>query len=352
MDTHAEDALEFEQTPCPLCGEDCWKPVVTGRDNLFDLPGEFHLVRCTKCRHAYLNPRPTLETIGLCYPAEYGPYRDDRHSEIEQKEPGSTTDAIGTPWYLTAWARRIPGLRRLYYWLADSKSQIIPHVDSVPKRALEIGCAHGRFLSQLRDEGWEATGVEPADAPAQLAAKRGFPVHVGTLESATFSDNSFDAVFAWQVIEHLHDPMSTLGEICHVLKPRGWLAFAVPNFGCWERRFFGQSWHALELPRHLQHFTPRTLRWMLNEQGFEVVRIVHQRNLLNVTGSIGIVLNRWFPVSRPGERLIRFTEQPTMWRQLAMAPLAKFLALIHQGGKLPVIARRREHPLSTTKPLP
>jgi len=328
--------ITWEHTTCPLCGFGEASPVLKGRDNLYGLPGEFQLVRCRECRHVYMNPRPTPDTIGLCYPAVYGPHQGSGRSEAED---ALVEETARPPWYLSPWARRVPGLRALYYWLADGRSEYIPAVDRSPKRALEIGCATGKFLLQLRDEGWEAAGVELAEVPAREAARQGFDVHVGTLESAAFPDGLFDAVFAWHVVEHLQEPKQTLREIRRILKPRGWLAFSVPNFACWERRLFGSCWHALELPRHLQHYTPRTLRRMLKESGFESVRIVHQRNLLNLVGSVGIALQRRFPGGTLGQSCINFTEQPTMWRQLALAPLAKFLAFVRQGGRLTVIAR-------------
>lgn len=338
MNAELGRSIEYEEVPCPLCGSADESPLLSGRDNLYGVPGEFRLVRCRQCRHVYLNPRPTSATIGLCYPPAYGPHQCDEEREDENKTAESDS---GSPWYLSSWVRRIPGLRSLYYWLADSKSEYIPQVDNSRKRALEIGCATGSFLMRLREEGWDATGVELAEAPAGEAARRGFDVHIGTLESAAFADASFDAVFAWQVVEHLPDPKQTLREIHRVLKPRGWFAFSVPNFACWERWVFGRCWHTLELPRHLHQFTPRTLRMMLSETGFDSVKIIHQRNVLNIILSLGIVLRRRFPDSTLGQRLIDFTDQPTMWWQLILAPLAKLLAVLRQGGRLTVIARSK-----------
>jgi hypothetical protein len=81
---------------------------------------------------------------------------------------------------------------------------------------------------------------------------------------------------------------------------------------------------------------------MLGESGFESVKIIHQRNLLNVVGSLGIALRRRFPRGTLGQRLIDFTDQPTMWWQLGLAPLAKLLAAVRQAGRLTVISRRHE----------
>lgn len=124
---------------------------------------------------------------------------------------------------------------------------------------------------------WNCVGIEPAAEVARRAIEHGFEVRVGSLEETvtadphTFAPNSFEAVFAWMVIEHLHDPVATLRLTRELLKPGGTLSFSVPNFGCWERRAFGQFWYALQLPTHLQHFTTAALRRLLESSGFEAL---------------------------------------------------------------------------------
>ena len=87
-----------------------------------------------------------------------------------------------------------------------------------------MGCGSGRFLERLQESGWEVEGVEPANVPAQRCRDRGLNVHLGHFESLKLDDESFDAVFAWMVIEHLHDPAAALREIHRLLKPDGTVA--------------------------------------------------------------------------------------------------------------------------------
>lgn len=336
-------AVCWETADCPLCGapDATAKPCLHGPDRLFEVPGTFQLVRCGCCGHVYVNPRPTPASIGIFYPEHYGPHHllEPDPTPDNKNDTGRTKER--SPWYLSPLARMIPGLRSLYYWLKDSRSEIIPPSGPAAGNALELGCADGRFLERLRTLGWNAQGIEPAEKPAQLARNRGFDVHQGTLESNLFPANHFDAVFAWMVIEHVHEPRQVLQEVCRILKDSGSLVFSVPNFACWERRFFRTYWYALGLPIHLQQFTPRTLRTLLHECGFDHVQIIHQRNLLNVVGSLGLWIRTVFPRLSLGSKLVHFTDSPTMWGQLALAPCAKILAWIRQGGRLTVVARPR-----------
>lgn len=190
-------------------------------------------------------------------------------------------------------------------------------------------------------------GVEPSAQAARTAEQRGLTVHRGTLETAELANESFDVVFAWMVIEHLPQPKTTLSHIHRILKPGGQFAFSVPNYGCWEPKVFGMHWDAFELPRHLQHFTPKTITRLLESTGFYDVKITHQRNVLNVVGSLGFKLRAWRPNSRLAKRLITWPHQPTMWPQLAWAPVAKLLAILRQGGRLTIIATRSDTAHST-----
>ena len=215
---------------------------------------------------------------------------------------------------------------------------------------MELGCSHGAFLEQLRDRGWECVGIEPAADVASRAAERGLDVRVGSLESVvatnpqTFAPSSFDAVFAWMVIEHLHDPVATLRLARELLKPGGTLSISVPNFGCWERRALGRVWYALQLPTHLQHFTSASLRRMLEASGFELVELIHQRNVNNLVGSLGLWLRTKFPRWSLGERLIRWTDNPSAIGLCLLAPLARALAMARQSGRLTVVAHRSNPP--------
>jgi SAM-dependent methyltransferase len=244
-----------------------------------------------------------------------------------------------SPWFLSSGFRRTPGLRALYYWLTDTRSNYLPVPPARNARAIELGCATGGFLTKLAEAGWNAEGVELVETAAAESQRQGLSVHVGTLQSAELSSEMYEAAFAWMVIEHLPDPRSAFCEFHRILKHEGQLAFSVPNVSCWEPFVFGRSWYVWEVPRHLQYFGPRSLRMLLTESGFDDIQIIHQPNVLNVIGSLGIALRRFRPKSKLAERLIDCPNQFSMWWQLLLAPAAIFLAAIRQGGRLTVIAR-------------
>ena len=332
-EAHRSEVIAWETVACPLCGESRSQTIFLGTDLLYGSPGEFTLARCDGCGHVFLNPRPTRECIGSFYPSDYGPFRG---SSIGPSKSRSRWSPRSWRW-----------LKRMVLWWIDSRAAPIPAVEeSGPKRVLELGCSHGAFLDELRSRGFECFGVEPAAEVAERAGQRGFDVRIGSLEevvsadSQTFAPQSFDLFFAWMVIEHLHDPVATLRLAAELLKPGGRLLLSIPSFGCWERRAFGRFWYALQLPTHLQHFTPTTVQRLLDACGFELVELIHQRNVNNLVGSAGLWLRTRFPHWSLGPRLIRWTDNPSALALCLLAPLARCLALVRQGGRLTVVARR------------
>ncbi len=58
-----------------------------------------------------------------------------------------------------------------------------------------------------------------------------------------------------------------------LLKPNGWVGIEVPNIASPEARWFGADWYHLAVPVHLYHFSPKTLRQMLQRTGFEITSV-------------------------------------------------------------------------------
>lgn len=328
--------LELEHIGCPLCDAVSEAPVLSGPDYLCGVPGIFSVVRCQACRHVYLNPRPTEETIGVCYPPDYGPYK-------QTAAPTTAASAETTPpktaWYLSKPMRMIPGLRSLYYWLTDCRTDLLSMVETPAGRAIDIGCSSGDFLVRLRESGWDAEGVELMPGPADQSRRLGFVVHNSTLEDAALGTDAFDVAFASMVLEHVYSPKQMLNEVARIVRGNGTFVFTVPNFACWERFVFRRYWRGLELPRHLHHYTPGRLVALLEECGFRDINVVHQRNLNNVVASFGLLFRRRRWTRRLGQKLIDFTDNPTMWWQLVLAIPAKVAAFCRQGGRLTVTAR-------------
>lgn len=205
-------------------------------------PGVFTVVRCSACNLHYVNPRPTVEEIGQHYPPDYA-----EHNEGHLDNP-----------------------------FASSEADIVTAYSASPGAVLDVGCASGAFLRAMHARGWQVAGTDTSVQAHEIAKTLpGADVRLGLLTEGEFPPGSFDAVTLWSVFEHLHDPLGTLRIIRDALRPTGRLFMVVPNYRGLERMLFRSRWFALELPRHLYHFTPPTMQRMLATGGFVSERLEH-----------------------------------------------------------------------------
>ena len=323
---------EMERVNCLLCGSLNYKPVIRGRDRLHGLPGEFTVVECRDCGLKFTNPRPSEDELAYYYPENYGPHTTrliDLGSEDnffwKQVETVIKHSPLG------------PLLRKLIH----SKATFIP---DLPEEAtvLELGCATGSFLNSLRRKGWNLYGVEVAKSPAAYAQEQlGLNVFCGTLEERDFPDNNFDAIFAWHTVEHLANPRKTLKEIRRVLKRDGYFAFSVPNAGCWEFYVFREKWYALDLPRHLSHYTLASIKKLLEATDFRVEKVLYQKDIINIVVSPAYWLEDIIGKNKISQVLRSFPTSNSKFLALLSLPLAIFLAAIGQAGRMTIVCRSK-----------
>jgi 2-polyprenyl-3-methyl-5-hydroxy-6-metoxy-1,4-benzoquinol methylase len=136
-------------------------------------------------------------------------------------------------------------------------------------RLLEIGSAAGFFLHEARAAGWGVVGIEPSDEMAAEAGKRsGATVHTGFVEDIDLTDEAFDVICGWHVLEHIPDPLPLLRSLQHSIRPGGYAAFEVPNFASVNSRYNGSQWRHLDAQHHVGQYSPLALRRLLERAGF------------------------------------------------------------------------------------
>jgi SAM-dependent methyltransferase len=125
-----------------------------------------------------------------------------------------------------------------------------------------VGCAEGKFLWALDASRWERCGVERDAAVVALVQGRipGLHLVAGDEASAELEAESFDAVTCWHVFEHLHDPPVVMARLARLLRPGGRLFLSLPNLASLQAALFRRHWYPFDdVPRHLYHFSPRSL---------------------------------------------------------------------------------------------
>jgi SAM-dependent methyltransferase len=181
-----------------------------------------------------------------------------------------TYEDRGDPEALIAWYARVTDAAKL----AEFDKILSTLEAAYPKkgRLLDFGCGPGYFLEGAARRGWEAHGVELGSWALEAARRRRVVnVHQGTLATQRFRDGWFDVACAQQVLEHLPTPRTDLKEIHRVLCPGGIFYANVPNYRCLSI-LLGRDDFELNWPMdHVNYFTARTLRHLLQSCGFRVL---------------------------------------------------------------------------------
>jgi len=244
--------VAFEENSCAICGISDGSLILRAYDR-FDrqMKRQFQLVRCLKCGLIYLNPRVQGEAIGQFYPKEdYDPFMDlsTRPKDLIQRfylffRPYSIR-------WKRKWVERLVGMGSL----------------------LDYGSGTGEFLFEMKRWKWEVVGIEK-DAQARRFSQDMLGLHIYESDAFLESGNQrFDAITFWHSLEHLYEPLQVLQKVRECLKEEGVIFVALPNIASIDAFFYGQDWVALDLPRHLWHFTPKTLEKLSRKAGFRVIK--------------------------------------------------------------------------------
>lgn len=226
----------LETIPCDLCGSARHAIVYQSPDRRYPTLEIFSIVRCNDCGLGFLNPRPTFEEMGKYYPPAY--YEEEFVCNPKHHQ--------------TRYAREARYLREF-------------EARGGARRLLDVGCANGDFPRFMASRGWSVEGVEVSASTEPI---RDFPVYAQPFPEIPPDAPAYDAVTAWAVLEHVHNPKAYFRKAARVLKPGGLFVFLVPNFvSLASRRLFRE-----DVPRHLYFFTRETVKQYLEGAGFRLER--------------------------------------------------------------------------------
>lgn len=149
-----------------------------------------------------------------------------------------------------------------------------------PLRLLDVGCSSGALLAVAAKLGFSPSGVEIASKAAETARRAGFEVFCGLLHKACFADEAFDVITAFELIEHLNDPLLLLNECHRILKPEGVLIINTPNAASWTAGVMKEQWDGFSLTSmggHVSFFSPRSLAHLADRCRFRVESLETRR---------------------------------------------------------------------------
>ena len=217
--------------PCPACSSN------TGK--LIGSKNGFEILACSKCSTLYTGHVPVSEET-------------ENYDEYYSESNLSVPDFI--------WER---------------VSEIISDFSGYRQtnRLLDIGFGAGTILEIAQQQEWDAYGLEVSRPAVEQARKRGFEVFHGSLTDARYPDHYFDVITSSEILEHLPDPNADLREIVRILRPGGMFWATTPSASSLSFRLLKLDWSVLSPPEHIQLYSKKGVRLMLEKAGFSKVEL-------------------------------------------------------------------------------
>ena len=138
---------------------------------------------------------------------------------------------------------------------------------------LDYGAGTGYFPGYVKSKNHSVTAIE-IDPNSRKYAKDTFDLDVyepEALVDGTLEEGTFDVISLWHVMEHLYEPKSYVQRFYNLLQTNGHLIIAVPNYTSSDGQYYDKHWAAYDVPRHLWHFSPSTMKQMVESDGFQLV---------------------------------------------------------------------------------
>ena len=198
------------------------------------------LSECRDCGHIFADPCPRPEFIFSLY------------SQVEDP----------------AYDEEAEGRSRNFLGILANLEKLLP----ARGRLFDVGAATGILLRLARERGWSAEGIEASEWAVAFAAENyAIRLNQGFFEEAPLAPSSYQAVTMVDFIEHTPMPREAMAKANNILAPGGILCLITPDIHSRAARLAGMRWWHLR-PGHLAYFSLPSLRKLLSEAGFEIVK--------------------------------------------------------------------------------
>jgi len=180
---------------------------------------------------------------------------------------------------------------QMYQWVKrralNSKVNLIDRLAQEKGNLMDIGCGTGDFLVACKKNGWNTTGIEPSENARKLGLEKLESSSGQNTNGSIFQDikeyrntvekdkveTKFDVITLWHVLEHVPVITEYVKELHNLLADNGTLVLAVPNHKSYDAKIYGKFWAAYDVPRHLWHFSKRSISLLFSQVQMEIIEI-------------------------------------------------------------------------------
>lgn len=232
-----------------------------GKISLFEVINGSRVFECLSCGVQFAYPMKTME-----------------YDKAYEKEYFNLLSFISLPYDLNVEEEKI----EIQKWSRLPRFNVLlPILSQIPKgRLLDVGCSTGFFLLIAKKIGFEVYGMEVAEKPVYIAKNK---YGLNVIKALTFDElpdefkKPYKIITAFEVLEHVHEPMKFLKDIYSLLEDEGVFILSCPSFYKFENTAKGYRkykwWWGDYPPNHVTRWKPWSLHYALKNAGFDEVHI-------------------------------------------------------------------------------
>ena len=208
------------------------------------LSAPLHVKTCTQCYHSFLNSIPDQEILNFLY-SNYYSYPSPLKEQFEPERDNHFLEFF------------------------QKNKETICNGD-FSKHILEVGCFDGYILYHLQQQGFNVTGCDPS-VGAEIGKTFGLNIQKEFFDPNNYLNNEikFDIVISRHFIEHTINPNELILNLKSVLKNGGMLILETPNI----QHFLEKGLLEVFSLQHITLFTSKSLEYLMNRSGLEVLLI-------------------------------------------------------------------------------
>lgn len=180
------------------------------------------------------------------------------------------------------------------HWYFRGKREILQNVirnylHGHDNKLLDIGCGTGKIMEELSQFG-DVYGIDSSEIALAFCRQRGLTNLYLVCENKTypFPDGYFDAICAFDILEHLPCEENMVYEIKRIARAGAYVFITVPSFG------FLWSTHDVAL-HHFRRYSSGQIKMLLEKNGFQIERLTFFIFFLFPIAAVYRTLNRWHP---------------------------------------------------------
>ena len=229
---------------CPICGFSNIKKIAIIKNPLKEINNKFNLMKCKNCLHRFISKFPSQAALTNLYKIDSPLVFGGTYHEIDQKKK-----------FIDKGFKNIS---------TQNDHWIFKYVNINRGKFFEICPGLCRLYKTFLSKGWSCQGLEP----------RSFVKVKGIKKNFSEIKNNNDIVAAFDVLEHVENPVEILKQINKKMKKNGQIFLTFPHSESFKSKILKERWQMVVPLAHLHFFSGKSTNIMLKRAGFETVEIV------------------------------------------------------------------------------